>query len=265
MLEILSYSFFREALIAWVLVCLISGTLGSLVVLRREPNITHSIANVFFVGIVISFFFQGNYYLFGIIAAIIWVFLLSCIEKYTYTSRESSKEILSQIGLAGGVFWVGFLWNMQIDIFNFLFGNILFVEKLDIYLLAVMLVLGAILYFFFGKKLIQIALSEEIAKSQGVHTGKIEFGYLLYLTVFIAVCLKIFGVLLLWAFLVLPGNTAKLLSGSLFGVFVIATILSVFAVSVWLFASYYLDTSAGATIVLILWGVFLISSFLRKK
>jgi ABC-type Mn2+/Zn2+ transport system permease subunit len=52
-------------------VSLISGVLGSLVVLRREPNITHAIANILFLGIVVSLFFSGNYYEFGILFAII--------------------------------------------------------------------------------------------------------------------------------------------------------------------------------------------------
>ena len=113
MIEILSYDFFQNALIAGVLVSLISWTLGSIVVLRREPNITHSIANVLFVGIVVSFFFAGNYYLFGVLFAIIGALWVSFLEKFTSISRESSKEILSQIGLAAGIFGVGFLGSIQ--------------------------------------------------------------------------------------------------------------------------------------------------------
>lgn len=264
MFEILSYAFFQNALIAGILVSLIAGSLWTLVVLRREPNITHAISNVLFLWIVISLFFSGNYYLFGITFALLGVILLLLLEKYSNTSRESSKEILGQIWLAAGIFFVGLLWNLQLDIFNFLFWNILFVNGSDIVLLLVMLVIWWVLWIFFGKRIIRITLSPDIAKSQGMNVSLYEFWYLLYLALFIAFSVKIFWVMLLWAFLVLPANIWKSLSKSLYWVFIVATIISIIAVISWLFASYYFDTSAWATIVLIL-GIFFFMSLLRKK
>ena len=258
MLEILSYWFFQKALIAWILVSLISWPLGSLVVLRREPNITHAIANVLFLWIIVSLFFSGNYYIFGVLFALLGVALLTFLEKYTLTSRESSKEILSQIWLAGGIFLVWLLWNLQIDVFNFLFGNILFVDMQDIYMLVWMLALGIILHIYFGKKLLRVILSPEIAKSQWIKTSLYDLWYLVYLAIFIALSLKIFWVLLLWAFLVLPGNIGKIYSRSLRWVFISATWYSLLAVVTWLFSSYYFDTSAWASIVLILWCIFIL-------
>lgn len=264
MFEILSFPFFQNALIAWVLVSLIAGSLWSLVVLRREPNITHAISNILFLGIVISFFFSWDYYFFWILFAFLSVVLLTFLEKYSNISRESSKEIISQIGLAAGIFFVGLLWNLQIDIFNFLFGNILFVTKNDIIFLISTLILWAIFALFFRKKIISISLSPDIAKSQGVNVSLYEFWYLLYLSLFIAFSVKIFWVMLLWAFLVLPANIWKSLSNSLKWVFLIATIISIVSVILWLFTSYYFDTSAWATIVVIL-GVFFFLSLFKKN
>ncbi len=258
MFEILSYDFFQKALLAGIIVSLIAGILWSLVVLRREPNITHSIANILFLGIVVSFFFHGNYYVFGILFALLWVLLLILIEKFSLTARESSKEIIAQIGLAWGIFWVGIIGNMQLDIFNFLFWNILFIEYRDIALLAGILLIGAILWLFFGKKLLRVILSPEISKSQWISTQLFEIGYLIYLALFIAVTIKMFWALLLWAFLVLPSNIAKTISKSFRWVFIWATALSIIAVCAGLFASYYFDTSAWATIVLLLWITFLV-------
>ena len=265
MFEILSYSFFQKALIAGILVSLISWTLGSLVVLRREPNITHAIANILFLGIVISIFFSANYYAFGILFAILWVIFLNLLEKYTRTSRESSKEILGQIWLAGWIFLIWILGNLQIDVTNFLFWNILFVDTFDIVLLSAMPVVWIIISACFWKKILRMTLSPEIAKSQGMNVALYEFWYLMYLAIFIALSLKIFWVLLLWAFLVLPWNIGKIASSSMHWVFISATIFSLIAVIIGLFASYYLDTSAWATIVLILWIIFLLHVIFKGK
>ncbi len=260
MLEILSYEFFQRALISWILVSLIAWVLGPLIVLRREPNITHSISNILFLWIVVSFFFSGDYYVFWVTSAIIWVFLIYVLERYTPISRESSKEILAQMWLAAGIFCIGLLGNIQIDIFNFLFGNILFVQNLDIYLILSIGAIWMILWQIFWKKMIRVILSPEIAKSQWIHIHLYEFWYLIYLALFIALSIKIFWVLLLGAFLVLPGNIGKIVSRSTHWVYIYATLSSLLAVVVGLFMSYYLDTSAGASIVLILGVIFIAAS-----
>lgn len=265
MLEILSYSFFQKALIAGVLVSLIAGSLGTLVVLRREPNITHAIANILFLGIVVSLFFSGNYYLFGILFALWGVIFLTLLEKYSLTSRESSKEILSQLWLAAWIFFVGILGNMQLDIFNFLFGNILFVKNEDIFLLCILFIIWLLLMLSFWKKMLQITISPEIAKSQGTKGALYEFGYLVYLALFIAFAVKIFWVMLLGAFLVLPANIGRSIAKNLKNVFIIATASALFSVIVWLFVSYFFDTSAGASIVLILGIIFLLCVILKRR
>lgn len=264
MLEILSYPFFQKALIAGILACLIAWSLGTLVVLRREPNITHAIANILFLWIVVSLFFSGNFYLFGILFGILWVVFLTLLERFSSTSRESSKEILGHIWLAGGIFLVGILGNLQLDIFNFLFGNILFVTRQDIIFLIVLFGAWCLLAFLFWKKMLRVILSPEIAQSQGIKVSIYEFGYLLYLTLFVAFSVKIFGVMLLGAFLVLPANIGRSLSKNLNWVFVIATCISIVAVCIWLFISYYFDTSAWASIVLLLGLIFVIATFLRR-
>ena len=265
MFEILSYSFFQKALIAWVLVSLIAWGLWTLVVLRREPNITHAIANILFLGIVISLFFSGNYYLYGIIFAILWVVFLTLLEKYSSISRESSKEILGQLWLAGGIFFIGILWNLQLDVFNFLFGNILFVSWRDLVLLWALLIIWIILAVFFWKKILRVTLSPEIAHSQGLQVAIYQFWYLLYLALFIAFSVKIFGVMLLGSFLVLPANTARNIAKTLQWVIILSTILALFGVMTGLFASYFFDTSAWASIVLVLGGLFLGSILFQSK
>ena len=264
MLEILSYDFFIHALIAGIIVSLISWFLGPLVILRKEPNITHAISYMLFLGIIVSFFFNGNYYIFGILFAILGIIFLSAVEKYTQTSRESSKEILSQIWLAWGIFLIGLLWNLQIDVFNFLFGNILFVQKTDLYLLLWLLFATITFALLFWKNILRVSLSPEIAQSQGINVWRYNFWYLLLLSLFIAFSVKIFWVMLLGAFLVLPGNIWKIFSKNIVWVFTIAILSSLFWVISGLFASYYFDTSAGASIVLILGMLFLVGSIIKE-
>ncbi len=136
MLDIFSYSFFQYALIAGVLISCISAIFGVFIVMRKEANITHSIANFLFLGIALSLFVDGDYYLFLFLFAILASVLIFFIEKTHFVTRESTREIISQTGIAGGIFLLGLLGNVTMDINNFLFGSILFIQPTDLVILA---------------------------------------------------------------------------------------------------------------------------------
>ena len=151
MFEILQYSFFQNALLAWILISLISSVLWVFIVMRKEANVTHSIANFLFLWVAVSLFLNWNYYLFAFIFAIIWSFLIYFIEKTKFITSESTKEIISQAWIAWGIFILWFIWNLTLDINNFLFWSILFINKSDLIILWVLLFIIYILLYFFSK------------------------------------------------------------------------------------------------------------------
>ncbi len=264
MIEIIQYSFFQNALIWWILISLIASILGTFIVMRKEANITHSIANFLFLWIAISLLVSSNYYIYAFLFAIIASFVIFYIEKTNFISKESTKEIISQAWIAWGIFTVWFIWNLSLDINNFLFWSILFINKTDIIFLSVFAIICYILFFLFKEKFLSIIINQDIAKSKWIKVDLYNIVFLILLSIFIAISIKIFGILLIWAFLIIPANTAKLISPNLKWVFIIAVILSLISVITGLFSSYYLETSSWATIVLILL-IFFISALIYKN
>lgn len=264
MFEILQYSFFQNAIIWWILISLIASILGVFIVMRKEANITHSIANFLFLWIACSLLLSANYYLYAFLFAIIASLVIFFIEKTKFISKESTKEIISQAWIAGWIFTLWFIWNLTLDINNFLFWSILFINKQDLYILGFFVFVCYLLFFVFWKKFTSIIINEEIAKSKWIKVDFYNLFFLIFLSSFIAISIKIFGILLIWAFLIIPANTAKLISPNLRYVFIIATLLSLIWIVLWLFLSYLLDTSSGATIVLILLLFFIVSLVYKK-
>lgn len=264
MFEILQYTFFQYALIAGICIAAISSVLWVFVVMRKEANITHSIANFLFLGIAISLLLQGNYYLYGFIFAIIGSLLLFYIEKTQKITTESSKEIISQLGIAWAIFSLWFLDNLQLDIESFLFWSILFIDIQDIIFVFILLVIVAILWFFFSKNFLAVILNKHIAKTSGIPVEIYNMSFLIILSIFIAISIKMFWIMLIGAFLIIPANIWKVLGSSIKQVFQITAIVSICSVIMGLFGSYFLDTSSGATIVLILISIFLISLIIKK-
>lgn len=265
MLQILQYTFFQNALISGILLACISALLWVFIVMRKEANITHSIANFLFLGIAISLLLEGNYYVFAFLFGILWSLLIFFIEKTGIITKESTKEIISQAGLAGAIFALGFLKHLSLDINNYLFGSILMVDKNDILMIFIFLLVIVLLFALFGKKFLSIIINEDIAKSRGVKVNLYNFWFLFLVSIFVALAIKIFGILLIWAFLVIPANTAKIIWKNTKWVFILSLCISCFAVVFGLFAGHFLDTSAGASIVLLLIFMFILSLIFGRR
>lgn len=263
-MQIFNYPFFQNALIWWTLIALISSILWVFIIMRKEANITHSISNFLFLWIAVSLLLHWNYYLFAFLFWIIWSLLIYFIEQTNFINKESSKEIIAQSWIAGGIFAISFLKNLTLDINNLLFWSILFINKTDLLILLSLLVLVYILYFIFSRKFLSVIINEDIAKSKWIKTSLYNLGFLILLSIFVWISIKIFWIMLIWAFLVIPSNTAKILSNNLKKVFIISGILSVFSVIVWLFLSYFLWASSWATIILILILLFFVSLVWKK-
>lgn len=264
MFEILQYSFFQNALLAWILISLISSVLWVFIVMRKEANVTHSIANFLFLWVAVSLLLNSNYYISAFIFAIFWSFLIYFIENTKYITSESTKEIISQAGIAWGIFTLWFIWNLTLDINNFLFWSILFINKTDLIILSILLFLIYILLYFFSKNFLSIIINEDIAKSRWLKVDLYNLCFLIILSIFIALSIKMFWIMLIWAFLIIPANIAKVISNSLKNIFIFWIIFSVLSVIIWLFTSYFLWTSSSATIVLIL-IIFFVISLINKK
>ena len=264
MLELIQYQFFQNALIGGILISLIASILWVFVIMRKEANITHSISNFLFLGIAISLLLHWNYYVFAFLFSIIWSSLIFIIDKTWFITKESTREIISQVWLAFGIFAISFLDSLSLDIFNLLFGSILFINYTDIIILTSLLVLFSLFLFFFGRNFLSVIINEDIAKINWINVPYYNFFFLIFLSFFIAIWIKIFWILLIGVFLIIPVNIAKILSPSLKWIFIISVISSVLSVILGLFFSYFVWASSSGSIVIFL-VLFLFLSIIWNK
>ena len=265
MIEILQYPFFLKAIIWGILISLIASILGVFIVMRKEANVTHSIANFLFLWVAVSLLFSWDYYFFTFLFWIIWSLLIFFIEKTKFITKESTKEIISQTWIAWWIFVTWFLWNLTLDINNFLFWSILFINELDLIILSILLLILYLFFYIYWKRFLSIIINEDLAKSKWIKINIYNLFFLIFLSIFIAISIKIFWILLIWAFLIIPANIAKIISPNLKLSFVFSSIVSIISVIIGLFMSYFLNTSSWATIVLILIIFFISSIIFRKK
>lgn len=252
-MEILSYSFFQNALIAGIFIAISSAIIWNYIVIRREVQIWHTIANASFLGIIIGLIFQITSEITAVIFSIIAAIAIYFLEKSKKITSDSIMEYISQISMALWIFLLSFLPGLKVDIFSFLFWNILAVNTTDIYLSVILFLIISIYFYFLGKILLWNSMSYEISKATQKHWELANISFLVLTSLLITLSIKIFWILLIGAFLVIPANIWKLAWKSFKQMKYISVIVSVLSVILWLFWSYYFDASPWATIVLILW------------
>lgn len=263
-MEILQYQFFQNALIAWIIIAIWSSILWNYVVIRREVQIWHTIANASFLWIVVGLILQITNEISAIIFAVIAAIWMYFLEKSKKITSDSIMEYISQVSMALWIFLLSFLPGLKVDIFSFLFWNILSITQNDIYISWTLLILIIVYFKVFWKILLGNSISYEISKATQKYTELSNITFLILTSLLIAVAIKIFWILLIWAFIVLPANIWKLAWNSFKQMKIISAASWIIAVIAWLFGSYYFDASPGATIVLILWIGIILAAIIWK-
>ena len=257
--EPLQYEFMRHALIAATLVGGLCGLIGVYVVMRRMSYIGHGMSHSVFGGAVVGYVLGWNFYLvaggWGFISAL----LINQVTRRRQVGADAAIGIVTTASFAFGVALISRASSFTRNFDAALFGNLLGITRDDIYLIAATCVVMALLVFFLYKQLLFLTFDPEVAPAYGVPTQAIDVVFALVLAATIIVSIKIMGVTLIAASLVIPPVVARLLTNSFARVIVISTVLGAVNGFVGIYLSYYYDLASGATIVLLAAGVFIVA------
>jgi len=265
--DIFSYGFVQRAMVAGVLIAAISALLGLFLVLRRFSLIGDGLAHSTF-GSVAVVILIGVSPLYVTLAALPLVIISSlAIYKLTRSKKinaDAAIGILSSLGIAAGVIFASLSGGFNVDLFSYLFGNILTVNNTELLLsFIVFLVVVAVVVCFYDD-LFAVTFDQELAQSMGIKTGRINVIRFLLAAVAAVLSMKVAGIMLVSALLILPALTALQLSFSFRITMIAAVGFAVAAVLTGIVFAFLLNLPAGAMIVLINIS-FLLLVFAAKK
>jgi zinc transport system permease protein len=265
--EILHYDFVQRAILAGILIGAISSLLGVFLVLRRFSLIGDGLAHVTF-GSVAVVLLIGISPFYVTLAALPIVMISSLvILKLTSTKRiqgDAAIGIVSSIGIASGIILASLSGGYNLDLFSYLFGNILTVNQTELLLAFIVFIVVAATVIFFYDDLFALTFDEELAKTMGIKTGKINTILFMLTAVAAVLAMRVAGIMLVSAMLILPPLTALQLSISFRMTIIASLIFSVLSVISGVIISFLLNLPAGGTIV-IMNVVFLLLVFGVKK
>lgn len=251
--------FFSRALIAGIGLALTAGPLGCFIVWRRMAYFGDTMAHSALLGVAFAFLLDIDLTL-GVfaVAALVSVALI-LLERGPSLSTDALLGILSHSALALGLVALAFMDWVRIDLMGFLFGDILAVSRLDI---AFIYGGGALILVSIGwlwRSLLASTVSVELAEAEGLRPKRSRFAFMLLMAFVIAIAMKIVGILLITALLIIPAAAARRFAPTPEAMAALAAIFGVVAVVGGLFGSLSFDTPSGPSIVVAALVIFLLS------
>ena len=262
--EILGYGFIQRALVAGTLIAVLCSVLGVFLVLRRLSLIGDGLAHVTFGSVALALFLRVNP-LFVTVAAIPLVLLSSLgILRLTDRARlygDAAIGIVSSLGIAAGVILASVAGGFNIDLFSYLFGNILAVSTVDLLVAGALFLFVVLVVSLFYHDLFAITFDEELAESSGINTGAINTLLVLVTALSVVLAMKVVGIMLVSSLLIIPAVSALQVAHGFRSAILLSALFAAGAVVAGIFGSIALNLPAGASIVaanfLVLAAVFL--------
>jgi zinc transport system permease protein len=250
-IEVLSFSFVQNALIAGLLLSVISGVMGTLIVVNRLVFLSGGIAHSSYGGIGVAIYFGFSISLGSTIFAVLSALIVAWLTVKNSGKSDTFIGVIWAVGMAIGVVFIDLTPGYSGDLMSYLFGSILAVDDNDIHFMTLLMVVVIIFVHLFYREILSISYDREYAVLRGV-ASNIFFGTILILSALtIVVSIKVVGLILVIALMTIPTFIAEKLAKSLYGMMAISVILSMFFVVSGLVIGYIYDLTSGASIILV--------------
>ncbi|MBA4417006.1 MAG: ABC transporter [Syntrophus sp. (in: bacteria)] len=262
--EFLSHGFVQRALITGSIIAVLCGTLGVFLVLRRLSLIGDGLAHVTFGAVAIGLLLKVYpVYVAAPLVMAASLGIMKLIEKARLYG-DAAIAIVSSFGIAGGILIASVAGGFNVDLFSYLFGNILAISSTEV---VTSLILSAVLVFvvmLFYQDLLSVTLDEESARVTGVKTRLINRVLVLLTALTVVLAMRVVGVMLVSALLVIPPVTALQMKKGFKGTIYIACSIGVVSVVLGIFVSFAANLPTGATIVMLNLFIFLMTLMYKK-
>lgn len=248
--EPLTYDFFLRALAAGMLIGGMCGALGAFVVLRRMSYIGHGLAHSVLGGVAVGVALGYHPYVGAVAATMIAALLIDRVARQRGLHVDAAIGIVTTAMFAAGIVVATAVPGAAINTEALLFGSILSVTGVDLAMAAAVAALFAGVLFAFYKPLLFATFDPQVAAVQGVRTGVMELLLNVLTAAVIIASVRVLGVLLVAAAVVIPAALARLVTRSFGTLLAVATVAGTVASVVGLYASFHVDVPSGPSIVL---------------
>ena len=248
--------FFTRALAGGIGLALATGPLGCFVVWRRMAYFGDSIAHSALLGVVLGIVLGIDLSAGIVIMCVALALLLLLLQQQRRLATDTLLGILAHSSLALGLVGISFLESVRVDLMAYLFGDILAVTGRDLIWIygggGAVLAVTALIW----RPLLAVTVHEELARAEGVRVGLVRVVFTLLIAFAVAIAMKIIGLILIMALLIIPAATARRLARSPEQMALLASALGAASVVGGLHGSLVWDTPSGPSVVVAALAIF---------
>lgn len=262
--NIMEYSFLQRALFTSIIVGIISGVIGSFIILRGMALMGDAISHAVLPGVAISYMLSIDFFYGAVFTGLLTALGIGYVSQNSRIKSDSSIGIVFSAAFALGVILITKARTAQ-DLTQILFGNVLAVSPRDMYLTLIIGVIVLVTVFLFYKELLISSFDETMARVYGLPTNIIHYIIMTLLTLVTVASLKTVGVVLVVAMLITPASTAYLLTNRLSKMIGLAAFFGAVSSIIGIYLSFRLNLQPGPLIVLVATLFFALAFFLSPS
>lgn len=262
MLDLFHYAFMTRAFIAGLIIAVIAPAIGAFLVVRRYSLMADTLAHVSLTGVAIGLLTNINPLITAIGTSVVAAIGIERLRSVRKLYGESILALFLTGSLAFATVLIGLARGFTVNLFSYLFGSITTVTAQDIWVIGGVGVVMLIVLLLLYKELFFVALDEELAQTHGIKVKWINILLVVMAALTVSLSIRIVGVLLIGALMVIPVITALQYGGSFKQTIGLAIIFSVISVVSGLLLSYYLNLASGGTIILVALAAFVLTLLL---
>ncbi len=263
MFEFLLLPFMQRAIIAGVLVGILASYYGVFVVQRGLGFMGSGLAHAAFGGVALGILLEQEPLLIAVPFTILVAIGITYVKNNTNLAGDTTIGIFFSVSMALGIIFIFMKRQYTSDAFNYLFGSILAVSFTDVIIPAVLVII-TLLFSPFWKRWAYSSFDRELAQADRVPVQFDDYILSVLIAVTIVVSIKVVGIVLIAAFLVIPAAASRLVNNSFSRMTTFSVLFGVSTAIIGLWVSYYFDIPSGATIILLQAVLFFIVMLIKK-
>lgn len=261
---LLGYGFLQRALLAGVFISISCALLGVFLLLRRDAMIGHGLSHMAFAGVALGLFLNVMPIPVAIAVTILGALGIRALKEKVKLYGDTAIGILSSVGMGAGIILVTVSHKFNAGLFSYLFGEILAIERTEVWLsisLAVVVIVSLLLNYH---KLMYMTFDWESAKASGIKVSRLDLLLTLLTAVTVVLGMKVVGILLVAALVVIPAASSLQLAGNFKRAVLGSCLIAVASVLAGIPLAFFFDLPASGSIVLISFVIFVACALARK-
>lgn len=262
--DLMNYEFLQKALFTSIMVGIISGVIGSFIILRGMALMGDAISHAVLPGVAISFMLGINFFYGAVLAGVLSAVTIGVVTQNSRIKNDSSIGIVFTAFFALGIILISKAQTAT-DLTQILFGNVLSVRSSDMWMTLIIGGLVLLVVVLFYKELLVSSFDPTMAQAYGLPTRAIHYLIMVLLTLVTVASLQTVGVVLVVAMLITPASTAYLLTNRLWVMISLSAFFGAFSAVAGLYFSFVYNLSSGAVIVLVATILFFLAFIFAPK